>query len=551
MPQQPDVRVIESDVLVVGGGMAGCFAAIKAREAGATVTLADKGTCGKAGQTPFAGGMLVFNEAWGDDLEAWLRQIEVYSDHLNRRDWTELCFRESFARFEDLCAWGVEFERDAAGQVVRGGVPLGPCKAVHMGVVKPPLKLRRQTERSGARIVDRTMVTGLLKDDDGAVCGAVGFPLDDEDAVVVFRAGAVVLAAGAGGLKVPGWPIGDLTHDGDAMAYRAGATITGKEFVDPHAGRGDWDAPSAFGRFGKGGDDGKPRFGPVVDAAGEEMPRTGTLFLDLEFAAHAGRAPFTMKLPEGDVPVVGGAASGMGVHKAEGVWPAGHDCSTQVPGLYAAGDALGAMQSGATYAAIGQSIANCAVTGARAGAAAAARAGEVRGGVASGRPAPGVPPAELDRALAELLTPARRRGGFGPRWATQVLQNTMLPYFVMFVKRGDRLQAALTTVEFLRDSVVPKLFARDRHELRLAHETRNMVLNSEMRLRASLFREESRGCHYREDFPRRDDDGWLAWVLLRERDGRMALGTEPVPDAWRPDPSVPYEERYPFRYPGE
>ena len=131
------------------------------------------------------------------------------------------------------------------------------------------------------------------------------------------------------------------------------------------------------------------------------------------------------------------------------------------------------------------------------------------------------------------------------------MQDALLPYFVMYVKRGDRLQAALTTVEFLRDGVVPKLLARDRHELRLAHETRNMVLNGEMRLRASLSREESRGCHYREDFPRRDDDVWLAWVLIREEDGRVALAREPVPEAWRPDPAVPYEERYPLRYPGE
>ena len=127
----------------------------------------------------------------------------------------------------------------------------------------------------------------------------------------------------------------------------------------------------------------------------------------------------------------------------------------------------------------------------------------------------------------------------------------MLPYFVLYVKHGDRLEAALTTVAFLRDQLVPKLFARDAHELRLAHETRNMVLNAEMRLRASLYRTESRGCHYREDYPRRDDDEWLAWVLLREEDGRMTPTTEPVPAAWRPDPAIPYEERYPLRYPGE
>lgn len=539
----PRVRSVETDVLVIGGGMAGCFAAIKACEAGADVTLIDKGTCGKSGQTPFAGGMLIFNEEWGDNLAAWLRQIETYGDHLNRRDWTEICFRESFARYEDLCAWGVEFERDAIGALRRSGLPIGPCKAAHMGTLKPSQVLRRQAQRTGVHIIGRTMITSLLQGEDGVVRGAVGFSLDDEEAVIVIRAGAVVMAAGAGGLKVPGWPIGELTHDGDAMAYRVGATITGKEFVDPHASRADQDASSFFGRFGREGDDGRPRFGPVVDAEGGGVEEAGTLFLGLEFAAHAGRAPLAMRLEEADLPLVGGAASGMAVHKAEGVWPAGPDCSSQVPGLYAAGDALGTMQSGATYAAIGQSIANCAVTGARAGEAAAGFA----------RAADRLPLGDADVAhpVDEVLRPASRRGGFSPRWATQVLQNAMLPYFVMYVKRGDRLQAALTTVEFLRDHVAPRLYARDRHELRLAHETDNMVLNSEMRLRASLYREESRGCHYREDFPRRDDDAWLAWVLIREQDGRMTLAKEAVPEAWRPDPLAPYEERYPLRYPGE
>ena len=77
------------------------------------------------------------------------------------------------------------------------------------------------------------------------------------------------------------------------------------------------------------------------------------------------------------------------------------------------------------------------------------------------------------------------------------------------MKRGDRLQTALDTVEYLRDHMVPKLYARDDHELRLAHETRNMVTNAEMKLRASLFRTESRGTHYREDHPGRTTrNGW-------------------------------------------
>ena len=72
-----------------------------------------------------------------------------------------------------------------------------------------------------------------------------------------------------------------------------------------------------------------------------------------------------------------------------------------------------------------------------------------------------------------------------------------------------------------------------------------------MKLRAALFRTESRGTHYREDYPRRDDPGWLAWVLLKEENGRMKALKKPIPKEWCPDLSQPYEERYPARFPGE
>jgi len=113
------------------------------------------------------------------------------------------------------------------------------------------------------------------------------------------------------------------------------------------------------------------------------------------------------------------------------------------------------------------------------------------------------------------------------------------------------LQAALTLVEFLQGHLVPKMKARDVHELRMAHEARNMTLNAEMVLRASLFRTESRGSHYREDFPDRVDPGWLAWTVLKQGQGGMKASKLPIPKEWWPDLSKPYEERYELRFPGE
>ncbi len=553
---------------MVGGGLAGCTAAIRAREAGVSVILVDKGYTGKSGQTPFAGSYCVFNPQWGDDLDAWMQQIDTGGEYLNNRTWTELCFNESYERYLELMSWGVRFGPGGAArpgeEPQRGGMPGGPCKAVMMEVRHPSMALRRRVIECGATIVDRTMVAELLTDG-GRVVGAVGFPMDEEGALLVFLAKAVVLAAGAGGFRPGRWPISNLTSDADCMAYRVGAEITGKEFSDPHGGRADWAAPVSFGRYGRASHDGRPPRGLLTTADGSPVPPAQGLYLNLDFEAHGGRAPIRMELADGvRYEVVGGAASGMSTHKAEGVWPADTDCSSNVPGLFAAGDSLGTMQSGATYAAIGQSVLGCSVTGARAGAAAAV--------FAAASPSVAAVPAALDAAAETVTAPLRRTGGFSPRWVTQMLQNAVIPYYVLYVKHGDRLRAALTNVEFFRDHLVGKLYARDQHELRLCHETRNMVLNAEMRLRSSLFRTETRGCHYREDYPLRNDGEWLAWVVLRKRRGGEESGTSatgsiavagpaepggmelfklPVPAGWHPDPSIPYVQRYPNRVPGE
>jgi succinate dehydrogenase/fumarate reductase flavoprotein subunit len=245
----------------------------------------------------------------------------------------------------------------------------------------------------------------------------------------------------------------------------------------------------------------------------------------------------------GKYPVIGGSAAGISGQQTSGIWLTNTKCATSLPGLYAAGDCGGTRACGAAHTGPGWGLAGAAVTGKRAGTGAAEYALQAE--------KPAVGEADIARLKKVIYAPAERRGGFSPRWVTQLLQNTMMPYFILFIRHGERLRAALTMVEFFRDHLVPRLRAGDAHELRLAHETKNMVLNAEMILRASLFRTESRGMHYREDYPRRDDPAWLAWVKVKEKEGRMAVSKEPVPKEWRPDLSQPYEERYPLRFPGE
>ena len=234
----------------------------------------------------------------------------------------------------------------------------------------------------------------------------------------------------------------------------------------------------------------------------------------------------------------------MSIHKAEGIWPADNQGGTSIPGLFAAGDGLGSMLCGSKYSGMGFSLCGSAVQGARAGQSAAAYAAQTK--------APDIGEKEIAGVRAALFAPRERKTGFTPAWITMVLQNAMFPYFVLYIKKKERLEAALTTIEFLRDRLAPMVMAKDAHELRLAHETMNMILNAEMKLRAGLFRTESRGTHYREDYPARDDANWLAWVKLqRGADGKMSATKQEIPAAWKPGADIPYEQRYRNRFPGE
>jgi len=535
--EQSADKVVETDVLVVGGGMAGLFATMKAKEQGVDVTLVDKSYVGKSGQTPWAinfpsGG---FRSGVGDyDLDSRIERVSKNGEYVNNREWTEIIFKDSYARYQDLVSWGAVLQKGEEDEVGRPVVRLDPKKTA--------VALREQTVKLGVKVMDRIMITELLKQD-GKIVGAIGIPMGSYD-LYIFKAKATVICTGAGGFKTLGWPISNLTTDGQAMAYRAGAEVAGKEFNDTHETSADHPGQERLSSSPPTVIIGRKSVAmhpgcKVVNAKGNEIPSQN---LDMEFEVHAGRGPICADLGDGRrTPWLGGAAAGMASHTTEGICPVNTKCASSIPGLYGAGDSLCTMFAGAVFAPAG--LLNAAVTGDKAGLGAAEYASQVE--------KPVMDDEELSRVKRIVLAPTERKGGFSPRWVTQVLQNLMVPYFIMYIKHGERMKAALTIVEFLRDYLVPKLFARDPHELRLAHETKNMVLNAEIVLRSSLFRTESRGTHYREDYPRRDDPNWLAWVKVKEEQGRMKLSKVPIPKEWWPDLSKPYDERYPARFPGE
>jgi succinate dehydrogenase/fumarate reductase flavoprotein subunit len=513
----------ETDVLVIGSGMAGLFAAVKAHDAGAKVMMVSKGRLGSSGQTPFAKGIFCFDKTKEKiSLDEFAQKVSRSSLGTSNPVYTKQLAEHSYARVQELREWGF-FDS-----------PL-----YNASFSKPML------ERE-IPLIERVMITHLIKEE-GKIVGAAGFSMDDEK-MITFSAKSVILCTGAGGFKPNGFPIGDLTHDGSIMAYKIGAKITGKEFNDGHSGQTKNAAASFDGWHGM--------FERKPGTTGVEIHHD--LGVDLNYMAYVGGNPLAGGPPgsqvddsikggpytpqefqrnhEHDGPPpseredgerggrppgmsgtpVGGSSAGLAIHKSEGLVPINDKCESNIVGLYAAGDALGSYMSGGIYTQVGSSLAGSAVQGAIAGEAAAAYSRNIA--------MPTISKEKRQAIEDEMMAPLRREKGYSPAWVTQTLQGIMIPNFVLYIKKESMLQAALSYVEELRDHHMPLLRAKDMHELRLAHETANMILSAEMKLKASIMRKESRCSHYRLDYPEMDKENWQAWInISKDANGDMKL----------------------------
>ncbi|MBN1366296.1 MAG: FAD-binding protein [Dehalococcoidales bacterium] len=590
-------NIIETDVLVIGGGLAGLFASIKARGEGVKVTLVDKNYVSRSGSSSFCDGhFLVFNPEWGHDLEFWKNRIAEIGEYVNNPEWTEIVLKESYRILKDMMSWGVDPARDKNGEIKKlsfSGNQIAPINLPH-GWTYMPL-IRRQAVKVGVTIMDKIMVTDLLKQDEKIV-GAVGFSTRTGE-FYVFKAKATVMSAGGGNFKPnQAAPVSDhLSYDGDSMAFRAGAEISGKDFTN----QARWgvyirkwkksERVSLESRKVNTLVSDYPKtaffFSPMV-LAGDFIDAEGngrTQFRQDEMVAiHEGRGPILLDYDRTPPEVwemlnndtsygiselnknverfkkVGldprhmtGLWSGMTRHEFEmghswggaaGISSTDTHGSTSLPGLFAAGDAYHNAAVGAAYPSGGTGTRSAAVTGAIAGRSAAEYAKHTKTVKADKQ--------EITRLKNYAYAPLERKGGFDTEWVTMQIQNNTLPYYILYVRYGDRLKAAVTNMEFLRNHISPLIYASDIHGLRSAHEAKNRILGSEMILRSALFRKESRGKQYREDYPYRDDPNWLAWVKIKNDHGEMKLSKNTLPrKIWAEKLlAIPYEERYPNRY---
>jgi succinate dehydrogenase / fumarate reductase flavoprotein subunit len=539
------------DVLVIGGGIAATFAAIKAKEAGATrVVQVDKGTVGKSGNSCFAAGVIhvCFPE---DDLDDRVKRLSRSVGYLAQQDLIRDHLEDSFPALEDMRRYGAHFATNADGSYFRMA-GRGAYPVVQFYSTQLMDALRQHAQAIGVEQCNRFFVTDLLTTK-GEVVGACGFDQNDGQ-FRVFEARTTVLATGATYYKGihPGQR--DCTADGFGMAYRADVTLSGAEQndlpancmparVDVGPGMNKWMGEGAHFKNALG-----ERFMERYSPKLKERSGLPQLIAFFCIEARMGRVPIYMDarhfgpesmerlykmlpLPQREFESIGIVRDGKFQEMVEFCPTApvarpgavvDRSYATRAPRLFAAGEAC-------APSAVVTGLAAAATSGGRAGhsaAAVAAQGTEVR-----------VEAEQVSRLERRAFRALERQSGIEPETALLDLQEQVIPYDRLLLRHGDRMAAALERVETIRDRDVPRMKAYDLHYLRLCHEVENLTLAAELQLKASIRRTETRNI-LREDYPHTDNENWLKWIMVRQKEGTQTWWTEDIPIesyAWRPD----------------
>ena len=227
------VQAMETDILVIGGGLAGTFAAIKAREAGVgKVMLISKGKLGKDSVSTFAAG--VFQTFFPEDDTGALMNQFVFNDDFGAglldEAWVRAVMDDTYERILDMDRWGVKWEKTSDGKFERIKARHELLKCMFPGPQMMEAMAKKVID-SGVEVIGHTMVTDLLTEGGKAgarVIGAVGFDVRTGQ-FRVFKAKATLLVSGGCGFKARFACHRFQTGDAYTAAYRAGAELGGFE----------------------------------------------------------------------------------------------------------------------------------------------------------------------------------------------------------------------------------------------------------------------------------------------------------------------------------
>lgn len=551
-------RRIETDVLVIGGGLAGCMASIKATEENVKVAIAEKANTLRSGCA--ATGISHYWVHIPEIHDSLFSAEDLVSDLTNAvegiadKKLLRVMVQESYDRLLDLEKYGQKI-RDEKGNLdlmTKLGVKTETWRMIGIPTVHfygRDLKVRLTEEalRRGVKIYNRIMVTNLMTEGN-SVIGAVGINVRNGD-FWIFKSKATVLATGCVnrlykqpfGSPFSSWFPPSCTGDGHTMALRAGAGLINMEFPKKF--------PHIIGLDKSGGITEFYPTGRMVNAKGDIFMLKGRYYMGYADAVtkeiEEGRGPVFIICPgstDEDIDYMlhsimnetGGYAvvqyfqeKGIDLKKDkvelslyEPIHFDGHngvvvdtEGRTCLKGLFAAGDVMGGAPYGNATGAF--------VIGARAGKAAAKcslKAAEPR-----------IDESQVESEKERVYAPLKRKEGVTWQELQLAMQNIMT-YYTDGIRTEAMLKTALERLMGLRDEMFPKLYAKDAHELKRTLEVMNLMDIAEVVIAAALERKESRlvPFHYRADYPEKDDKEWRAFLEARLEEGKLKLAKKPI-----------------------
>lgn len=547
--------VYTSDVLIIGGSIAGLSTAIKLKEENkdADVLVVDKGAIGWSGQAAKAGNGILGRrkEQSVDDFMEY--SIKTFGEYLNDQDYLRMHYENIPDYLENLIRWGVNVSKNPDGSLKT--FPLKNNLWCQVGIeLKNIQSLRKYALKTGVRLLSYMHIFELLKEDN-RVIGGVGF--DSETmAYSIFKAKAVVMATnGTHFKKMGGMFMGYGT--GLGAAYRAGAHMRNAEFST------EVDVVSAanytpiYGScniiFNSLGENISKKYAPNRVEVGTE------LVMGMYKEVQEGRGPCYADLTVEDdiLKEIGG----QGHENDQRLWPDKHhwvehmqakagkygrpfspkleatvrmqmqaqclgcDCEqkTNVEGLWTAGQ-ISSM--GCSYIGFvrGDGLGFAVQTGERA----AKSVAEYLKTAKDGR----INPDQVAEYKEKIYAPLNRVSSHTPQEIFKQIEEYAFHIDFMLAKSEKSITYVLDQIEKMY-KIVPLLTANDAHSLAKCHEAAECLLSLEFVFRSALMRKESRGGryrHYRTDYPKRDDVNWLKWINIKQgSDGQMELFTTDVP----------------------
>ena len=563
------MKVISTDVAVIGGGAAGCYAALELNRRGINSVIVCKGLVGKSGASIFAGNLVLSGRALGNTEDNARNTAEFLIKYHNQflidQPWARRCgqWLEN-VYYPELEEAGLYLRRDDNGNVVTSPGKIRSVAANVQGNSGVPfMDLRRkQVIRAGIPRLEETVVTALLRKRDGSVGGVFGLNYITGEYVVVL-ARAVILATGySDRLHTRSTGTREMSGDGIAMAWRLGATLVNLEMQWWHTN--DIADPPSWQRMQVYPNPmlGSEKSARMVNSAGEEFfnqqqddplaygPYTVQLKA-LTKQVHAGKARYDggyfagfdhcdaaevdayttygksyrqlgLRFPEDLVETAVTAH-----YRQGGIDVDTHTMRSSVPGLYVAGG-VGGHSNGL----IGLATFDGKV---------------VADGVAADLPQLALcelPEQQVDteRRRIEALR-AVRPDGVSPAKVKEKIRA------VMWEKAGVEkdaasLRSALGDIADMRLDLLPRMSvsrgsAAVNYEWLDAIDVVNMLDTCELIVQSSLERQESRGPFMRRDFPRQDNGRWLVANVMRRTENGFRFEQRPYDlSIFKPDFAV-------------